>query len=468
MTKRLSIRLVFLLALFGGPAAAGIQSDLDDFFDSMGLHANVTPGGAYEGQTAGYYTGGNLFARAPTRNYNLLTVQLPGARAGCGGIDLFTGGFSFINSDQLVAMMKNIGSNAVGLAFQVALSTISPKLSGLLQDMQDMANKINAGNINSCETAANLLGGLLPKTEASQKALCQSIGTGNGIFEDYAASRQGCGTGGQRGSILAGARGDPRFKDLIPDGNIVWNALKKISSTGSDIQLAEMVMSLTGTVIYPLEPDDSASVTPRILPPTVKAENDRDLLAFLRGGEITIWHCDSTGEFECRSPARQRFTIGADEGYATRIAAMLTGMIENMSAERPLTPEQLNLLNETSLPVYKMLNVATAYSPAYAENWKSTYADAIALDLVYQYFKSLTTVVDDAVSLLQLPEAITEDFRKRVTAARSGLERMREDKTSQVDQTVQMMQESMTVERMLISALSPGLAGSVQWARTAP
>ncbi len=465
MRKTMLTSVTTLLSLTFGQAVASIHSDLDDFFDSMELASSITPAGAYEGQTAGYYTGGNLFARAPTRNYNLMTVQLPAARAGCGGIDLFAGGFSFINSDQLVAMMKNIGSNAVGLAFQVALSTISPKLSGLLQDMQDMANKINADNINSCEAAANLLGGILPKTEASQKALCQSIGTGNGIFDDYAASRQGCGTGGQRSSVIAGARSDSRFKDLIPDGNIVWNALKKISSTSSDTQLAEMVMSLTGTVIYPLAPNDDAPITPRILPPTIKAENDRDLLAFLRGGEVTIWHCDSTGEFECRSPSRQTVTISADDGYAARVADILTGMIDNMYNESPLTTEQLNLLNETSLPVYKMLNVATAYSPAYAENWKSTYADAIALDLIYQYFKSLTYVVGDAVDLLQLPEAITGEFQKRVTATRTSLERMRADKTSQVDQTIQMMQESMTIERMLISAMSPGLASSVQWAR---
>lgn len=453
------------MTLACGPTAANVQSDLNNFFDSMGLASNVTPGGAYEGQTAGYYTGGNLFARAPSRNYNLMTVQLPSARAGCGGIDLFTGGFSFINSDQLVAMMKNIGSNAVGLAFQVALSTISPKLSGLLQDMQDMANKINSSSINSCEAAANMLGGMLPKTEASQKALCQSIGTGDGIFGDYAASRQGCGTGGQRSSIIAGARTDPRFKDLIPDGNIVWNALKKISSTSADTQLAEMVMSLTGTVIYPLAPNDDTPITPQVLPPTIKAENDRDLLAFLKGGEVTIWRCDSTGEFACRSPTKQTITLSANNGYSARVAALLTGMIDNMYSESPLSTEQRNLLNETSLPVYKMLNVATAYSPAYAENWKSAYADAIALDLIYQYFKSLTYVVGDAVSLLQLPEAITEDFRKRVTATRASLERMRSAKTTQVDQTIQMMQESMTIERMLISAMSPGLANSVQWSK---
>ena len=43
------------------------------------------------------YTGGSLMMRAPGRNYPLATVQLPSLRAGCGGIDIYGGAFSFIN-----------------------------------------------------------------------------------------------------------------------------------------------------------------------------------------------------------------------------------------------------------------------------------------------------------------------------------------------------------------------------------
>jgi len=462
--KKVAIALIVSgMVLVAGTARADIQSDLNSFFDSMGLYSNVTPGGAYQGQTAGYYTGGNLFARAPARNYNLMSIQLPAARAGCGGIDLFTGGFSFINSDQLVAMMRNIGSNAVGLAFQVALSTISPKISGLLQDFQNLANEVNSASINSCEAAANLLGAVLPKTDASQKALCQSIGTSTGLFGDYAQSRQGCGTGGQRNQVLSGARTDPRFRDLIPDGNIVWNALKKISSTASDTQLAELIMSITGSVIYPLAPSDDTPVTPRFLEPTIRTE--KDIRAFLKGGEVTIWQCSSTGEFECLNPAKTQITIDPNNGYSARVAALLSGMIDNMTGEQPLTAEQLNLLNETALPVYKMLNVATAYSASYAQNWKNTYAEAIALDLIYQYFRSLLYVVGDAVKMVQLPEDLAEDFRKRVSDARTRLEKVRERKIARVDMTIQMMQSSMLIEQKLISSLSPGLASSVQWSK---
>lgn len=447
------------------PAAASIQSDLNSFFDSMGLNSNITPPGAYEGQTAGYYTGGNMFARAPVRNYNLMTVQMPSARAGCGGIDLFAGGFSFINSDQLVAMMKNIGSNAVGLAFQVALSTISPKLSGLLQDMQNMANEINSASINSCETAATMLGSVLPQSDASNSALCKSMGTAMGSFSDYASARQGCGTGGQRTSTLTAARNNNEFKDVLVDGNITWRALKKLSLTSSDTELAQMTMSMVGAIVYPLPANDAAISAPRYIPAVVQF-NDTDLRAFMHGGEVEMLRCsDGTGEFECLNPVQYTVTIAETNAYAAKVKVFLQGMIDAMQSDSALTQAQLNLLNETSLPVYKMLNVATAYNANYAENWKEQYAEAIAIDLIYQYFNTLLKAAQDGSTMMVLPKEISEDFQRQTRESRVALERAHSKKLNQVNQTIQMMQESMTIERMLISGMSPGLAGSVQWSR---
>lgn len=455
------------LVLAGAPANAGLGDDLNDFFDSMGFQTNTTPAGIYKSQSAGYYSGGALFAKTPVRNYQLASVQLPHFRAGCGGIDFFAGSFSFIDSDQLVAMMKNIGSNAVGLGFQVALSTISPKLSGLIQNMQQMANDINSLNINSCEAAANALGAVLPKTEATQKALCKSIGTGKGIYSDHAYANQDCGAAGGAQGTLAAGRTDPRFKDLFPEGNMVWNALKKISTTSTDTELAELIMSLTGTVIYPIVGNSDAPVTPQIKNQTILAENDRHMEAFMNGGDITVYKCtDGTNEFECLTVAQQQKNIPADKAYKNRVVKMLDNMIEKLLLGEQLQQAELNMLSETSLPVYKMLNVATAYSPTYANHWKSTYADAIALDLVYQYFRSLTEVLDDAVSLLQLPKDHVEEFKERAHKTRLSLERMRDKKAGQVDRTIAMMQESMMIERMLISAMSPGLASSVQWSKS--
>ena len=75
---------------------------------------------------AGYYTGGNLFARNQVYRSELGSIQLPSYKAGCGGIDMFTGAFSFINGNQLVQTLKGIGSNAEGLFYMIALESLTP------------------------------------------------------------------------------------------------------------------------------------------------------------------------------------------------------------------------------------------------------------------------------------------------------------------------------------------------------
>jgi conjugative transfer pilus assembly protein TraH len=67
---------------------------------------------------------------------------------GCGGIDLFAGSFSFINEAQFVALLKNIGQNALGYFFQLALKSMAPEIAVTLEWLQDQAQKINALNVN--------------------------------------------------------------------------------------------------------------------------------------------------------------------------------------------------------------------------------------------------------------------------------------------------------------------------------
>jgi len=64
----------------------------------MGMVSNTTGAQAYQGQQAGYYSGGSLYARNTVRNVQLVGIDLPSYRSGCGGIDLYAGGFSFVNT----------------------------------------------------------------------------------------------------------------------------------------------------------------------------------------------------------------------------------------------------------------------------------------------------------------------------------------------------------------------------------
>ncbi|MEM2160763.1 MAG: conjugal transfer protein TraH, partial [Candidatus Nitrosotenuis sp.] len=137
---------------------ADINNDLTNFFDNLGFSNNVTGTNAYQGQQAGYYTGGSLYARNSVRDVQIAQIDLPSFRSGCGGIDLYTGGFSFVNSQELINTMQNIMNNAVGYSFNLALESATPEIANSMKYFNTLASQVNQFNINSCETAAGLVG----------------------------------------------------------------------------------------------------------------------------------------------------------------------------------------------------------------------------------------------------------------------------------------------------------------------
>ena len=94
----MKIRVIALLAcLAAQSASATVSQDLDNFFNGIGLTSNTTNPAAFESQAAGFFGGGSLYARNQVRQYQLVQLDLPSYRAGCGGIDLFTGSLSFLS-----------------------------------------------------------------------------------------------------------------------------------------------------------------------------------------------------------------------------------------------------------------------------------------------------------------------------------------------------------------------------------
>lgn len=116
---------------------------MQELFDSVNAQGNVNNPAVLQGQTMNLYTGGSLFMRMPKRTYNLTSMTPPSWNAGCGGIDLFMGGFSFINKEQFVALLRHIGSNALGYGFKLAIQNLCPTCDNVMQALQATAQQIN-------------------------------------------------------------------------------------------------------------------------------------------------------------------------------------------------------------------------------------------------------------------------------------------------------------------------------------
>ena len=116
------------LMLLSTAVNADVNSDLNDFFGKLGFETNTTMPHAWQGQAAGYASGGSIYMRTAVKQVQLFSMQVPSLNAGCGGIDAYLGSFSHITGDQLQRFVKQIMGNAAGYFFDLALQTTVPEM----------------------------------------------------------------------------------------------------------------------------------------------------------------------------------------------------------------------------------------------------------------------------------------------------------------------------------------------------
>ena len=450
------------------PAQADVAREMDDFMRDAGSAASVTGPSAFQGQSAGYYSLGNIWTRFPQKTTNLANLQLPRARAGCGGIDLFAGSFSFINASEIVAMLKAVANNAVGFAFKLAIDTVCPECSKVMDEFAQKAQMMNALNINSCEAAQGLVGAVWPKGDLADKAICEAIGNSEGIFSDYAASKHGCGNKGERQSTIN--RADPSKWDAVNTAvprNYTWHVLKasKFFNEGGsfDRELAEYVMTLVGTIIY-VPPTDS---DPGKFQPLSGDTSSTLVTALLDGataGSVQIYRCDD--EVKCLNPSLAPLSVPVAKAIRPRVTALIDGMVDAIRTDTAITPAQKELLQIASVPLYKILTVQAAYSRGLATDDRATLAEIASIDLLYAILDQLMSEVGKTkASFIAADEGKLAAWTAQITAARNGLADRQQTTQARVTAIMAIIEKTQFLENVLASSMSPGMAASLDWSR---
>jgi conjugative transfer pilus assembly protein TraH len=437
---------------------AGIGEDLMGFFKDAGMASNVTRPGSFQDQTAGFYTGGSIVARNGVRNAQLATVQMPGFRAGCGGIDLWMGGFSHIKAAQMVEMLRNIGSAAASYAFMLAMQTVSPQIYNIMNEINNLATRINQTNINSCEVAATTLGGIWPKSDQASKHLCQSMGSNLGAFSDWSAARQECGAGGDRERVLKGKDADPRYKDMfVGEFNLAWKAIQANAFLRADRELAQLFMTLVGSIIVRsggaqrsrYRGGDVADKAYEVINLPGYADRDDVITALLMGGNAPLYACNDEA---CLQPRNSTVGISGQHALQKRVDAILESLVQKIYEDGDPTAEEKDFLNSTRLPVFKMLNVLTAFRKGQAPLDIHQYGELIALDVLYKYVLEVIDIVHDSVAQLravQVDESHMERFLKQLRVARERITLRRNNAFQHMDNVLSFIQSTQLVEKQL-------------------
>lgn len=456
--------LIFLMyvTLLSSSAFAGMQDNLEKAFGALGMSNNLTTAGGYQDQTGGFYTGGSVFARSKVNNAELFSLQMPHYRSGCGGIDLFMGGFSYINAAAFTQLLRNIGSNAGGYAFNLALATVTPQIKSVLDELSAKVQQMTNQNINSCETAATLVGGVWPQSDASSQLLCNAMSKDLGMASDWAAGRQKCGAEVQRNVVLDQKGRAQEFKDVLGDEfNIAWKAIQKNGFLRGDTQLAEFFMTVSGTII-------SRRVGERLEMKMFPSKSgDSTLLAALIKGliPVEIYKCDDPAENKCLAPAFQKLILPAEKSLFGKVQTLLQSISTKVRTDGALSAEERGFVNSTMIPVLKIIAVELAFKEGGSPLSITNFSEAIAHDILLQYLDEVMSLVWDSATQLkktQINDHMIEEFRAGIALSRKILFAQRTALFEQMSTTLDLIDRAQQIERKLQNMFISSQQGTTQ------
>lgn len=384
--------LIFLISTFIPISlkAAGMQTQLDNIFNEM---ENYTAAGSYETQRRSAYFGGRYTYKTQIFDENLISMRLPSARGGCGGIDIFGGSFSFVNSDQIVQLVRQVAANAKGYAFNLAMDNMCPDCMKWMNELQTKVQSLNQNLSNSCQLAQGLINdttNLLPfkVKEKTEHSITASL---SGVGEDFVDVAKFIGSADTAVKRLFDS--DPDAFDEST-GSVVYKALKQHSAqnwfAGGDEELIETIMSMTGTVVVGelVAGQEGAGDTTEIW---ILPGNKLTIKDMIDGAENKeIYDCSADLDTDnCRISPADTKNINI-EGLKQKILTAFTGpnglitWIRLQNVNGALSIEQRNILAAMPHAIGSKIFELAPLSPEAAEQLVTDSIDAITLEYIHR------------------------------------------------------------------------------------
>lgn len=393
LTPNMQLRAVFAAVVFSsvplGTSASGMQTQMDRVFGEM---VNVTTPGVYENQRRGVLSAGRVTIKGKIVEENIVSFVPPSWKAGCGGVDLFGGSFSFINAEQIVQLLRSVASNAKGYAFQLALDNVFPEGAKIIEQFQKKVQELNQHLGNSCQLAQGAVNDLTSSFDVKHKTDASLSGTASGLFGDFFGSKQE--TEGKSPTRAIRENNPAEYKEKHT-GNLVWKQLKNNNVrtwfTSGDSALMRSVMSTTGTVVIGdvTEGDPDSN-------PISSVRGIIKLADLIEGGNLTVFQCGD-GEDYCLELTKTTENI---VGLKAKVINILsgthssTGIINKFATNiGVLTEEEKNFMASMPSGMGSVVRNLSLLSPDAAAIFATQAAGAIALsmsiNITEQYFKTV-------------------------------------------------------------------------------
>ena len=265
----------------------GMQSFVQGMFSATSAPTLANTGNGYT------LSGGYSEIRTPLSGVNILSFSPPDISAGCGGINLYMGSFHFINGQEFLALLRTIGQQALGYAFQLAIDAMCHQCGALLASIQKAITAMNNALHNTCQLAQGVFPAnqILGAFKSVGDQAVKTMGANEGDVSDFFSASNSSNHAGVLShiantfykNITQSFNGQTTTRQvpqsaLTPEGNMFWKAINNseaynlltnidagatgtlngqaCATAGSNACTKEILMSLVGTEI--LRPSASA------------------------------------------------------------------------------------------------------------------------------------------------------------------------------------------------------------------
>jgi conjugative transfer pilus assembly protein TraH len=141
-------------------------------------------------------------------------------------------------------------------------------------------------------------------------------------------------------------------------------------------------------------------------------------------------------------------------------------MVEAIRTDSAITPQQKELLQIASVPLYKILTVQAAYARGLSTDDRGTLAEITSVDLLYAILDQMVSEVGKTrASFIAADETKLAAWTAQLTAARQTLSDRQQTTQARITAIMQIIQKTAFLENVLAASMSPGMAASLDWSR---
>jgi len=388
-------QIIIAILLVGLQVTATQAAWVDDWLDQK----TTTAPNYLEGQKRGYISGGGFSARWPSTNSYPVTVEPPRLKGGCGGIDVFLGGMSFMNEEYLMDKLQGILTGAASVAFDLALKTLCEQCSNSIKNFEALADKLNSMQMEDCAASKTLVGIVADEdgfhsseemkknldTAIKDNKLSQGIAD---LYHDLTTENKANDMKPAAGDVDAVVAGcDTELQTIfLGGGSLLENVGDKLSIPSDYIDL---IRGLTGDIKL-----EGAAGSFQVSYDSPCSENNPDDINAVISGDIYAMDSGGTcSQISDASADLRQFVLDKMVSIADKIktkSGPLSGPEEDFLTESPLSP----------LPILKTA-VGTNMEETIIANLAELTARAYALQLISDLYTRADSIAWKAREVLE-------------------------------------------------------------------